>query len=174
MTPEKTSKAFDDCAAMIQEKQRSQRLCTVGEKVKLRASTKVFVGPTRVVAGWVVGTEVQEGTNLLIVHIKPEIQHAPDAHAIRCKVTDLVLEDEAGIEATRAPAEEPGEDSRAMLRHALWMCGEGKLLALQGRTEKAMRWLGFVQGVMWATLHVSIDEMKHINMPEESAVGSGE
>lgn len=34
------------------------------------------------------------------------------------------------------------------------------------RKEKAMRWLGFLQGALWGAGLTSIEAMKHINMPE--------
>lgn len=38
----------------------------------------------------------------------------------------------------------------------------------ESRKEKAFRWLGFIQGVMWMT-GWSIDDMKHVNMPDAPA-----
>ena len=34
-----------------------------------------------------------------------------------------------------------------------------------GKTEKAMRWLGFVQGALWMTGLASVDELKNMNKP---------
>lgn len=49
--------------------------------------------------------------------------------------------------------------------HVVWMCEE-----VQGwgpeRTEKAMRWLGFVQGVLWAGGWASLDQLKADSRPE--------
>lgn len=39
--------------------------------------------------------------------------------------------------------------------------------AEEGRTEKAFRWLGFIQGVLWAEGVYSIDELKDHNKPKE-------
>lgn len=36
----------------------------------------------------------------------------------------------------------------------------------QSKREKAMRWLGFVQGAVWLIGTCSIDDMKNINKPE--------
>jgi hypothetical protein len=33
--------------------------------------------------------------------------------------------------------------------------------------EKAMRWLGFVQGALWAGGSATIEELKRMNMPDE-------
>lgn len=34
------------------------------------------------------------------------------------------------------------------------------------KREKAMRWLGFVQGALWAQNQATIDELKRMNMPD--------
>ena len=52
------------------------------------------------------------------------------------------------------------EDS---LAHARWMCGEILSLLIQGKVEKAERWLCFVQGVLWVNGLSSIDEMRDDN-----------
>lgn len=49
------------------------------------------------------------------------------------------------------------------LEHVSWMCGE-ILAALQaGEREKAMRWLGFTQGVLWAQGVYAVSEMREQN-----------
>lgn len=37
-----------------------------------------------------------------------------------------------------------------------------------GRQEKAFRWLGFVQGVLWAEKIVVLDDLKNQNRPDET------
>lgn len=59
-----------------------------------------------------------------------------------------------------------GGAARAAAQHALYMLAILPQLVLEGRREKAMRWLGFVQGVLWAHGCASIDELKRINMPD--------
>lgn len=49
----------------------------------------------------------------------------------------------------------------------LYMVDETKKLVHENRQEKAMRWLGFIQGAMWGTGFISIDELKKMNMPKE-------
>lgn len=49
--------------------------------------------------------------------------------------------------------------------HALWMCTEAKKLAEAGRPEKAFRWLGFVQGFLWAKNVFSIEDFKAMGRP---------
>jgi hypothetical protein len=38
-----------------------------------------------------------------------------------------------------------------------------------GKEKKAMRWLGFVQGVMWATGLADIETLKNMNKPVEGS-----
>jgi len=51
------------------------------------------------------------------------------------------------------------------LRHILWMVDEAESFARQGRTNKAQRWLGFVQGVLFVYGVSSINDSKRSNMP---------
>ncbi len=51
--------------------------------------------------------------------------------------------------------------------HLLFMCEEGKRLVDAGRIEKAMRWLGFDQGVVWCESMASIAQMKDLNRPDD-------
>ncbi len=54
---------------------------------------------------------------------------------------------------------------RAALGHVLWMCVEAQKFVNEGRMEKAMRWLGFIQGALWARSYSSIEDLKVDNMP---------
>lgn len=54
-------------------------------------------------------------------------------------------------------------------RHLLWMCGQVPEFLAAGRIDKAMRWLGFLQGAMWAMGIRSVEEMKRDNMPADGA-----
>ena len=49
------------------------------------------------------------------------------------------------------------------LQHCLWMCAEIPTFIKDGKEAKAMRWLGFIQGVLWVTGRASIEEMKADN-----------
>lgn len=53
--------------------------------------------------------------------------------------------------------------SSEALSHVLWMLGEMRKHIEAQETEKVMRWLGFVQGVLWTTDVYSIDEMRDDN-----------
>ena len=83
----------------------------------------------------------------------------------------------------------------AGLSHLLFMCGEIERIAADAnddgaaaaaewlkikpdpkrwyayaaKREKAMRWLGFVQGSLWSWNIASIDEMKRLNAPDPDA-----
>lgn len=57
------------------------------------------------------------------------------------------------------------------LRHALWMIHQAREFAA-GNPEKAHRWLGFVQGVIWATGLATIEEMKEDNRPQADFVSA--
>lgn len=45
-------------------------------------------------------------------------------------------------------------------RHCLWMCGQVESYLGAGEREKAMRWLGFVQGTLWILGLRGIDAMR--------------
>ncbi len=53
------------------------------------------------------------------------------------------------------------------LAHALWMLPEMKEFVLKGRIDKAFRWLGFLQGILWVTGVMSIDDSRRANMPKD-------
>lgn len=58
------------------------------------------------------------------------------------------------------------------VRHLLFMCDEIEALMAIGsasRREKAMRWLGFVQGSIHMAGWASIDEMKDANRPDDGS-----
>jgi hypothetical protein len=48
----------------------------------------------------------------------------------------------------------------AALSHARWMCQQ---VALMDDVGKSMRWLGFIQGILWVTGRRTIDEMRDDN-----------
>jgi len=53
----------------------------------------------------------------------------------------------------------------AELDHVLWMCGEVQTFLVEGRYDKANRWLGFIQGVLWVLGIYSIPELQEHNRP---------
>lgn len=71
-------------------------------------------------------------------------------------------------EPRRAPPDavlERGED----LAHLAWMLGEIVPFYDTDRVEKAMRWLGYVQGACTALGLCTIGVMKNLNKPDETA-----
>jgi hypothetical protein len=59
-----------------------------------------------------------------------------------------------------------GGGSGGSAEHVLWMAEEGQSLARQGRTEKAFRWLGFVQCFLWMTNTCSVEDLKTMSRPD--------
>lgn len=51
------------------------------------------------------------------------------------------------------------------ISHVLWMVYQIPKFIEAGRKEKANRWLGFVQGTLWAKDIYTIEEMKEHNKP---------
>lgn len=49
------------------------------------------------------------------------------------------------------------------LEHVNWMCAEILAALAAGEREKAMRWLGFTQGVLWAQGVYAVNEMREQN-----------
>lgn len=55
-------------------------------------------------------------------------------------------------------------------RHLVFMCEEGASYS-EERREKAMRWLGFVQGALWAHGLSPIADLRNMNRPDERVPG---
>jgi hypothetical protein len=51
---------------------------------------------------------------------------------------------------------------------AVWCAVEGQKLVAEGQREKAMRWLGFVQGVTFALRRATIEELKNDSRPDKT------
>lgn len=61
----------------------------------------------------------------------------------------------------------PREDNtHSDFSHLRWCLVNISEFMDRGKTEKAMRWLGFVQGALWMTGLASVDELKDMNKPE--------
>lgn len=71
--------------------------------------------------------------------------------------------------------------SEALVNHILWMCQEVPRFLVEqtspatprynsSKVEKAMRWLGFIQGCLYCLGEYTIDELKKDNMPDEEKV----
>lgn len=64
----------------------------------------------------------------------------------------------------------PPLDKGNQLRHASWMVSEAIKFTREGKLEKANRWLGFVQGVLWSTGQQTIEDMRQMNMGRTTRV----
>ena len=58
------------------------------------------------------------------------------------------------------PMKVPGHQKMAHLR---WMCSEAASFVRQDRMDKAFRWLGFIQGALWASGFMSVELLKEDN-----------
>lgn len=52
-------------------------------------------------------------------------------------------------------------------RHILRMIPQIRVFLDENRREKVMRWLGFIQGILWNQGIYMIDELKDHNRPED-------
>ncbi len=87
-----------------------------------------------------------------------------------CDLFALYLLETKRLEATRMS----GNTRRAyvqqdvVLHHINWMCVEAMVFVADGRREKAMRWLGFIQGVMFSEGIFTINELANHSRPDGS------
>lgn len=58
-------------------------------------------------------------------------------------------------------------DSHDVASHLRWMCQKIGEIVRDDEIEKAMRWLGFLQGALWVLSFRTIEQMKHDNMPPD-------
>lgn len=61
----------------------------------------------------------------------------------------------------------PDGSSVAVSAHLLYMADQIGVFLREGRREKVMRWLGFMQGVLYCDGYASLDQLKKMNMPDE-------
>jgi hypothetical protein len=80
--------------------------------------------------------------------------------------TYVKLLEDIGAVASRNEEPEVLLDVSTAKHHLLWMCVEAQAIVDQGRLEKAMRWLGFIQGGLWALRLRTLEDLKSDNMPE--------
>mgnify|MGYP003510613429 CR=1 FL=1 len=65
----------------------------------------------------------------------------------------------------RAPRSVTNHSESVAVSHMLWMIIETRDFVAESRIEKAFRWLGFIQGVLWSFGFVTIDNAKDTNRP---------
>jgi hypothetical protein len=51
--------------------------------------------------------------------------------------------------------------------HIHWMCQEAQTFLEKNKVEKALRWLGFIQGVLWCLGYKSLDDLRDDSRPDE-------
>ncbi len=73
-----------------------------------------------------------------------------------------------GVPLRHPPNGDPPDETQGA-RHVLWMSGEVRKFLAEGRREKADRWLGFIQGVLWKLGRYSIDDMRAHNTTAPSS-----
>jgi len=62
-----------------------------------------------------------------------------------------------------AKRDQEAQTERGRIGHALWMCLQLQGFLQEGKRDKAFRWLGFIQGVLWSADVESIENMKDHN-----------
>lgn len=50
--------------------------------------------------------------------------------------------------------------SRSVSEHLAWMCSESIRFVQKGEIEKAHRWLGFIQGVLWKEGAFTLNDLR--------------
>ncbi len=50
--------------------------------------------------------------------------------------------------------------------HLKYICVKAQEFVEEGRIEKAMRWLGFIQGVLWSRGYYTLDQLKNHSRPD--------
>lgn len=93
------------------------------------------------------------------------------------KVLSIFMEYATNLRGAAEPTKFPSPDHvlqpehksqvRMAVSHLLYMSVEGMKLVHHLRMEKAMRWLGFVQGSLWALGLRSLSEVKTDNKPTD-------
>lgn len=73
-----------------------------------------------------------------------------------------------GFENLGEPRRDPEYNPFAGLgpAHLHWMLVQAPLFYAEGKTEKANRWLGYVQGVMRCDKLATLEQLKRANMPD--------
>jgi hypothetical protein len=65
------------------------------------------------------------------------------------------------IDETHSASPENRPNDPTSFAHLMWMCDKAEFeLVPQGQVDKAMRWLGFIQGVLCARGVFTLDELR--------------
>ncbi len=87
------------------------------------------------------------------------------ARKVRSRNNDWALTSR-GLYSARSPNGIDGLNVSSM-EHALFMCAEIPKLMEADKREKAMRWLGYLQGALTAVGVLTLEEAKKMNMPND-------
>lgn len=81
---------------------------------------------------------------------------------------EAIIAKEAAREGiTMAIRDVEAETPSRRISHLHWMAKTSFELLEQGKREKVMRWLGFMQGAIWGLKLASIDSLKSMNRPDD-------
>lgn len=85
----------------------------------------------------------------------------------------LLDTDYPGIEAKQLPEGVTvihfgGLPYQTVAAHYKFMCDEAQRFVDAGRIEKAMRWLGFLQGAFWRCGRFNLNDLKNHSRPDTS------
>jgi len=88
----------------------------------------------------------------------------------RAKLTEVFLRydallQDAGVTARRHSRNLPAGSCAETLAHSRFMVQQSLEFIEQGRIEKAFRWLGFVQGVLWSQRLFTVEQLADHNKP---------
>lgn len=83
------------------------------------------------------------------------------------RAIDLCEEVVSDVERVRWSHSSHNPTPQQMFMHVRWMAYEAAVLLRAGRIGKSLRWLGFMQGVLWATGKQTIEQLKEMNKPPE-------
>lgn len=81
-----------------------------------------------------------------------------------------VILEKHGARPVKLSPDAQGASSSERANHALAMCREAAAWGDE-RVEKMFRWLGFVQGVIWAFELATVDSLKNMNKPNDGSGG---
>lgn len=93
------------------------------------------------------------------------VEEALAHHAAQIRMWALVASEQPENARVKLGRNQEASTPAERLGHLLWMCEEARTF-LPEKVDKAMRWLGFIQGALWVLEVSTIEESKRANMPE--------
>jgi hypothetical protein len=107
-------------------------------------------------------SEANRRINSLTRQLEEKESMTAERFARACQRTSELLVASVGFQ----PEPARHEDLPSSPAHLAWMLGVAVGQYVDGRVQKANRWLGYVQGSMHADGYASLEELKRANMPE--------